>query len=81
MPGIRRFKDRPRNVVSNQKKSMLSRKMTIYIYGHFSTCFVYNLHVYIFVWIQHGCLAKKVLALVPSNNIVKMLWCTLNDLC
>ena len=30
--------------------------------------FLYNL--YILVWIQHGCLATKVLAVDPSNSVI-----------
>ena len=40
------------------------------IYGHF---FLYNL--YIFVWIQHDCLANMVFALNPSTSVMKRLWC------
>ena len=35
--------------------------------------FLYNLDI--FVWIQHGCLAKTVFALDPSNRIIESLWC------
>ena len=31
--------------------------------------------IYIFVWIQHGCLANMVFALGPSNSVIKRLWC------
>ena len=34
--------------------------------------FLYNL--YIFVWIQHGCLANMVFAFDPSNSVKKRLW-------
>ena len=33
--------------------------------------FLYNL--YIFVWIQHGCLANRVLVLDPSSSVIKRL--------
>ena len=32
--------------------------------------------LYIIVWIQHSCLANMVLALDPSNNVIKRLWST-----
>ena len=35
--------------------------------------FLYNL--YIFVWIQHGCLANIVFVLDPSNSVIKRLLC------
>ena len=35
--------------------------------------FLYNL--YIFVCIQHSCLASTVLSLGPSNSVIKRLWC------
>ena len=36
--------------------------------------FQYNL--YIFVWIQHGCLTNRVYAMDPNNSVIKRLWCT-----
>ena len=36
--------------------------------------FLYNL--YIFVWIQHGCIANTIYALDPNNSVIKRLWCT-----
>ena len=41
----------------------------------FMVIFLYNL--YMFVWIQHACLANTVFALDPSNSVVKRLWCTM----
>ena len=35
--------------------------------------FQYNL--YIFVWIQHGCLTNTVYAMDPNNSVIKRLWC------
>ena len=35
--------------------------------------FQYNL--YIFVWIQHGCLTNRVFAVDPNNSVIKRLWC------
>ena len=39
----------------------------------FLVIFLYNL--YIFVWLQHGCLADIVLVLDPSSSVIKWLWC------
>ena len=38
--------------------------------------FQYNL--YIFVWIQHGCLNNTVYAMDRNNSVIKKLWCTLD---
>ena len=35
--------------------------------------FQYNL--YIFVWLEHGCLTSTVYALDPNNSVIKRLWC------
>ena len=35
--------------------------------------FLYKL--YIFVWIQHGCIPNTVYALDPKNSVIKRLWC------
>ena len=31
--------------------------------------------MYIFIWIQHGCLANMIFALDPSNSVTKRWWC------
>ena len=36
--------------------------------------FQYNL--YIFVWIQHGCLTSTIFAMDPNNSVIKRLRCT-----
>ena len=40
--------------------------------------FLYNL--YIFIWIQYGCLAYTVFTLDPISRVLKGLWCTLKVL-
>ena len=35
--------------------------------------FQYNL--YIFVWIEHGCLTNTVYAMDPNTSVIKRLWC------
>ena len=39
---------------------------------HRLKCHFFYINVYIFVWIQHGCLTN----MDPSNNVIKRLWCT-----
>ena len=36
---------------------------------------IFLYHLYIFVWIQHGCLANTVYALEYSNTVMKRLLC------
>ena len=58
----------------------------IALFGSKQKCIVYlekNDHLwsfllynqYIFVWIQHGCLANMGFALDPSNSVIKRLLC------
>ena len=35
--------------------------------------FQYNL--YIFVWIEHGCLTNTVYVMDPNNSVIKRSWC------
>ena len=51
----------------SNKRIRLYRKVPIC--GHS----LYNL--YVFCWIQHGCLANRDFALDPSSNVIKRLWC------
>ena len=39
------------------------------------TMVVYLYNLYIFVWIQTGCLDDKVFTLEPSSRVKKRLWC------
>ena len=64
---IRWLKGDPKSVAYKQKCIDFTKKMIIY--GHFF--FLYNF--YSFVWIQHGCLPNTVIALEPSNSVIKRL--------
>ena len=61
---IRWFKCGPQKCCILTKMYRLYRKMIIFLYDP-----------YIFVWIQHGCLANMVFALNPNNSVIKRLWC------
>ena len=37
---------------------------------------IFLCNLYIFVWIQQGCLDNIVSALDPSNSVIQRLWCT-----
>ena len=63
---------RKMTINGHPKMYRLYRKMTIN--GHPKmVIFLYNL--YIFVWIQHGCLTNMVYAMDPNNSVIKRLWC------
>ena len=37
---------------------------------------IFQYHLYIFVWILHGCLTNMVYAMDPNSSVIKRLWCT-----
>ena len=41
--------------------------------------FLYNLYILVIMLVKHGCLAKMVFALDPSNSVIKRLWCIGNQ--
>ena len=67
---IRHFKCGPQKCCIQTKMYRLHKKWSFFFFFFF----LYN--VFVFVLIQHGCLANIVFALDPSNSVIKRLWCT-----
>ena len=69
---IKWFKGGPKKCGIQTKMYRLYRKMTFKDYIEpFMVIFPY--HLYIFVWILHGCLAEMVDALDPTKSVIRRL--------